>query len=394
MKKILKDIFSFLIFTSIIVGVLYVSFFTDIPTKTGNIIRLKIEEANSKYVEYDEDFKINNLGIKMNSYYYNKLTYTQKKIYTSIANAVKNFESEFAIRDYYAGDKDEFANEVSISIEAFINDHPEAFYLKSQYSSYVLTSFNGNIGYVKLNYTEQSIEDVNKKLNIMEQCVNEYVKEVSGLSEYEKELKIHDMIANSVTYSKLEELPREYHTIEGTFIEKTGVCDSFTKALQVIYNKVGIDSIIVLGTLEQNPHAWNLVKIDDEWYHVDITSSRSIYDETQLINHAYFNLTDDAMKKICTFDTPDILPIANSTKYNYYTHNNYIIKDDEGVASRLEDICNRFEDDKYIEFYLEGNVSERISSVLVSLRRIDPLFLSGSKMYYYNIQNAIIIPKN
>ena len=36
-----------------------------------------------------------------------------------------------------------FANEVSFAIEAFTNDHPEVFYLKSQYSSYIVNGFWG-----------------------------------------------------------------------------------------------------------------------------------------------------------------------------------------------------------------------------------------------------------
>ena len=64
------------------------------------------------------------------------------------------------------------------------------------------------------------------------------------------------------------------------------------------------------------------------------------------------------------------------------------------MSGKLNEIYQDFKDKNYIEFYLEGNVSENISSILVSLRRIESNFLDGSKMYYYNIENAIIIPKN
>lgn len=394
MKKTIRAFCNFFVMMTFVIGVTYISFFTDIPTKTGNVIRQKIEEVNNEFQEYNSDFKINSLGINYNTYYFDKLTDEQKNIYASIANAVKNFQQEFVVRNYVAGDKDVFASEVSIAIEAFINDHPEVFYLQSQYSSYVLSAFEGNIGYIKLNYTENNIEEVNNKLSLMEQKIEEYIKELDGLNDFEKELKIHDRLAYAVTYSNLEELPRAYHTAEGTLLENTGVCDGFTKALQIMYNKVGIDSIIVLGTLDGNPHAWNLVKIEDEWYHTDITSSRSIYDETQLVNHAYFNLNDEKIKNICTLDNEEIIPRATSTKYNYYEYNKYIINENENIQQRLTEIYDNFKNEKYIEFYLDRNVSDTISSVLVALKKIDTSFLNGTKMYYYNIQNAIIIPKN
>lgn len=394
MKKVIKAICNFIVTISLVIFMIYISLFTDIPSKIGNTIKYKIEEYKTEYIDYSNEFQINELGIRMNDYYYNKLSDGQKIIYTSIANAVKNFQSEFAVRNYVTYDKDEFASEVAIAISAFINDHPEVFYLKSQYSSYIVSGFNGSIGYIRLNYTEDTMDAVNEKLQLMKQKVDEYVQKVEGLSEFDKELNIHDLLAKEIVYSDLEELPRAYHTIEGTLIEGTGVCDSFTKSLQIIYDKAGIDSIIVLGTLDGNPHAWNLVNIDDEWYHVDITSSRSIYDETGIVNHAYFNLTDENLLKVCTIDTPEILPKATATKYNYYNYNNFVIREDEFIDARLREIYQSFVDKNYIEFYIYGKVSDNIASVLVTMRSIDSNFLNGSKMSYYDIQNAVIIPRN
>lgn len=394
MKKTIRAFCNFFVTVVAVIIVLYISFFTDIPSKTGNVIKLKIEEAQSKYEQYSESFEINELTINMNSYYYNKLNDGQKKIYESIANAVKNFESEFPIRDYVADSKENFAQEVSVSIAAFINDHPEVFYIESQYSTYTLSGFDGDIGYIKLNYTEPTLEDVNLKIEAIKQKIQEYTEGIQNLSDYEKELYIHDKLAQNVTYSNLEDLPRAYHTAEGPFLENIGVCDGFTKTLQILYDQVGIDSIIVLGVLDDNPHAWNLVNIEDNWYHVDLTSSRSIVEETGIITHAYFNLSDERMQKIATFDNPELLPKADSLDYNYYIYNDYVVYSTDNMNGKLNEIYQDFKDKNYIEFYLEGNVSENISSILVSLRRIESNFLDGAKMYYYNIENAIIIPKN
>ena len=394
MKKTIRAFCNFFVTAVAVIIVLYISFFTDIPSKTGNVIKLKIEESQSEYEQYSESFEINELTINMNSYYYNKLNDGQKKIYESIANAVKNFQSEFPIRDYVADNKENFAQEVSVAIAAFINDHPEVFYIESQYSTYTLSGFNRDIGYIKLNYTESTLEDVNSKIEIIKQKIQEYITGTENLSDYEKELYIHDKLAQSVTYSDLEDLPRAYHTAEGPFLENIGVCDGFTKTLQILYDQLGIDSIIVLGVLDDNPHAWNLVNIEDNWYHVDLTSSRSIVEETGIITHAYFNLSDERMKKIATFDNPELLPKADSLDYNYYIYNDYVVYSTDDMSGKLNEIYQDFKDKNYIEFYLEGNVSENISSILVSLRRIESNFLDGSKMYYYNIENAIIIPKN
>ena len=394
MKSTIKSFCNFVVIIFVVISVTYVSFFTDIPTKTGNVIRKQIEENTNSFEEYSNEFQINELGISMDSYYYNFLSEDQKRIYDSIANGVKNFQSEFVVRDYVADDKDKFASEVSIAIEAFINDHPEVFYLESEYSSYILSSFDGNIGYIRLNYTEDSIESVNQKIELMSQKIDEYLEGLDGLNEYEKELEIHDRLSYSVEYSHLEELPREYHTAEGSLLEGVGVCDSFAKALQLIYSRAGIDSIIVLGSLDGNPHAWNMVKINNEWYHVDLTSSHSIYEETGIVNHAYFNLDTESEKRFASLDSEELIPEAYQNTYNYYNYNELVISNDDDIYQRLSDICNKFEGENYIEFYLEGNVGDRITSILIALRTIDSSFLDGTRLYYYNIENAIIIPKN
>ena len=394
MKSTIKSFCNFVVIIFVVISVTYVSFFTDIPTKTGNVIRKQIEENTNSFEEYSNEFQINELGISMDSYYYNFLSDDQKRIYESIANGVKNFQSEFVVRDYVADDKDKFASEVSIAIEAFINDHPEVFYLESEYSSYILSSFDGNIGYIRLNYTEDSIESVNQKIELMSQKIDEYLEGLDGLNDYEKELEIHDRLSYSVEYSHLEELPREYHTAEGSLLEGVGVCDSFAKALQLIYSRAGIDSIIVLGSLDGNPHAWNMVKINNEWYHVDLTSSHSIYEETGIVNHAYFNLDTESEKRFASLDSEELIPEAYQNTYNYYNYNELVISNDDDIYQRLSDICNKFEGENYIEFYLEGNVGDRITSILIALRTIDSSFLDCTRLYYYNIENAIIIPKN
>ena len=394
MKNFIRGLCNVILVFSLIFFTIYISFFTDIPAGASNEIRQRIQESKYEFEDYNANFVINDLTIKMNTYYYEFLSDDQKKIYSSIANGVSNYRDEFSVRNYSPEDKDSFAQEVSVAIEAFINDHPEVFYLKSEYSTYIVTGLGENIGYIKLNYTEESEEAINEKYNLIKASVQEYVDEFSSLeTQYEKEIAIHDKLAYSVEYSKLDELPRKYHTIEGTLIEGVGVCDSFSKSLQVIYNKLGIDSIIVLGETSGGPHAWNLVRLDDGWYHVDLTSSRSIFEDTGIVNHAYFNVTSGRIQLTNSIDTPELLPEANANNFYYYSHNDLVVQEND-IPVRLNNIYDRDVNQNYIEFYLEGDVSENIGTVLTTLKNIDRSFIKDSKLYYYNIQNAIIIPKN
>ena len=224
--------------------------------------------------------------------------------------------------------------------------------------------------------------------------VNFYARGLEEKSDIDKEIIIHDRISNDVKYYKEDDIPRKYHTAEGTLLEGVGVCDSFSKAYQLVLNKVGIDSIIVLGNLNDSPHAWNMVKLGDNWYHVDITSSHSIYDEAGIINHAYFNLTTEAEKAFVTLDNEEILPKCNSGEFNYYNYYNLVIEENSNIEAKMREIYDHFNGLNYIEFYFNGDVSVGITEILTALRDIDESYLDGSKLYYYNIKNAIIIHKN
>ena len=381
-RNAIVKFFNFIFIIAFLGVILYVSTFTDIPNKLGNVIRKEIEEFKDPYETYNEEFKINELSISNNMYYFNTLTKEQKYIYESIANGVKNLDDEFVVRYYDAGEKEEFAQEVSIAIEAFTNDHPEVFYLKAQYSSYIYPGFDSNIGYIRLNYTEDTNVAIKEKIALMAGKVDYYSRGLEDKTDIEKEIIIHDRISNDVTYYKEEDIPRKYHTAEGTLLEGIGVCDSFSKAYQLVLNKVGIESIIVLGDLNDSPHAWNMVKIGDNWYHVDITSSHSIYDEAGIINHAYFNLTTEAEKAFVTLDDESIIPQTYSNDYNYYRYYDLVIEESDDIDDKLKQIYDHFYGLDYIEFYINGDVSSKITQILSALRNIDDSFLDGTKLYY------------
>ena len=68
-----------------------------------------------------------------------------------------------------------------------------------------------------------------------------------------------------------------YEEIEGNNLAtviKTGkgCCRHYADLFYLACNYAGIDSRIVVGNCEsEGDHAWNIVEVDDKWYHVDPT---------------------------------------------------------------------------------------------------------------------------
>lgn len=73
-----------------------------------------------------------------------------------------------------------------------------------------------------------------------------------------------------------------------------GVCAGYACALNLILHELGIESIYVKGLSDGEPHAWNIVRIGRNWYHVDSTyGDPETRDRMSIISYDYLLLSDD-----------------------------------------------------------------------------------------------------
>lgn len=151
-----------------------------------------------------------------------------------------------------------------------------------------------------------------------------------GMSEYEKVLAVHDhLIRNSVydrTNADNASVPPEEHEAYGVIVNGTGVCDSYAKAVKLLLDKAGVECMFIEGTGAETPgksadHAWNIVSIDGEYYHLDATwddvSEERGSDATA---YYYFNLSDTDVQNTHVWDRSRY-PECRGTKYNYFVYN-------------------------------------------------------------------------
>ena len=154
-----------------------------------------------------------------------------------------------------------------------------------------------------------------------------------NMSDYEKELAIHDYIVTTTSYDydrlHNDTIPDSSYTAAGVLINKVAVCEGYSEATKLLLNLIGIECEIVTGLATNNtPHAWNIVKIDGEWYMLDTT-----YDDPVIFNNGkrietlsydYFNVTSATLKKDHSWDS-SMWPNASGTKYNYFIASNKIV---------------------------------------------------------------------
>lgn len=390
-----KAITFLIIFLVVLVGFLIALNVPSVKTQVAKLYdSLFIEEIE----EYSENFVINELGISNNTYYFSKLSDENKKIYTSIANGIKSLKTNFVLQDYTIVDNDTTMKDVETSMEAFFLDHPEVFYVANEYTVSTKHTLFNDYTELTVNYTVSNTQDLNSKIDEIKTALNLYLGNVSGKEGVEAEFALHDALGKDLTYyeyQNLESVPQECHTIYGALVKKEAVCDGFSKALQILLDRKDIQNIIVLGSLESESHAWNLVNLNGNWYHVDLTSNKSIKEiDKSIVLHTYLNVTTAQIEKTHVISQKENIPEATDTNLNYYVYTGDNITVANNFNTKLKQILDSNDNSLYAEFGVPGiaNVPEKVVDFLSRNRYNE--YISNNKIVYYSLMDSFVLVKN
>ncbi|QOR66341.1 hypothetical protein IM538_21670 [Cytobacillus suaedae] len=229
------------------------------------------------------------------------------ELYTTIANAIKNYKTsiivpELAVRIFDRAKFDEqFSKNFSIvssTLEKVVAENPDIFYYDgSEYSSSGLIKFN----YV---YSVDEIKEKKKKIDLQVESIMNSIPE--DLSDYEKIKRFYEYVVKSSEYDYLNYLgnsiPHESYTIYGILIENMAVCDGYAKTMQLLLKQIGIETKYVTGTADGGEHAWIMVNLDNQWYHLDATWDDPVPNLKDRVLYEYFLVSDLKMDQYHVWD--------------------------------------------------------------------------------------------
>ncbi|MGN0637925.1 MAG: transglutaminase domain-containing protein [Huintestinicola sp.] len=110
-------------------------------------------------------------------------------------------------------------------------------------------------------------------------------------SDEEKILYVHDRLAAHITYYKGSDT--EYgRNIYDAFADRSAVCVGYSLGFQYFMDKLGIPCISVTT----DDHIWNMVCVDGQWYHVDVTWDDSAEVTKNTVFHNMLLQSDEGMK--------------------------------------------------------------------------------------------------
>lgn len=135
----------------------------------------------------------------------------------------------------------------------------------------------------------------------------------SSMTQDQKEKAIHDYIVENIAYDETTKKNNPYDALH----DGSTMCEGYALLACKMLNKAGIENLLVMGKVDNssiNNHIWNLVNINEKWYHLDCTWDDPVPDIPNQVCYDYYNLTDDQLAKDHDWEMLKY-PFAN-TKYN------------------------------------------------------------------------------
>ena len=135
-------------------------------------------------------------------------------------------------------------------------------------------------------YSEEEIIILN---DIVDNIINNNITD--DMTDKEKIKVIHDYIINHTEYDRLkyeniDDNTYKSSTAYGVLVEGFGTCSGYADTIAIFLNKLGI----VNFKISTDDHIWNLVKLDNKWYHLDTTWDDPISQNN--VNHDTYFLID------------------------------------------------------------------------------------------------------
>ena len=161
-------------------------------------------------------------------------------------------------------------------------------------------------------FSQENVAKYNQKIQDAANKLIQALKLTEG-SELDKVRKVHDYMCANIKYdydgSDMNNVKNFIfaHNIMGVFANKKAQCEGIAKAAKVLLNAVDVKCIFITGKARDEKggwveHGWNIVNIDGDAYHMDITMDIGASSDGE-ISYDYFNITDSQIRKNHVFST-------------------------------------------------------------------------------------------
>ena len=194
-------------------------------------------------------------------------------------------------------------------------------------------------------FDEEDIPEEREKARDLYEACKSFLTSLQSKkrSDYEKEKLIDDYIVSNVAYGYpggKKEPEGDAYSAYGALVLKKAVCNGYAEGMKLLCDLSGVTCKMISVTADGVKHALNLIKLDKEWYHADLTWDDPEPDETSRIMYPYFNVDDTQMKADHKWNAA-LYQKAEGNEYNYYRKKDLLCEDYKSFRSKCEDILEK-----------------------------------------------------
>lgn len=185
-----------------------------------------------------------------------------ERLELELAKQFKARSERFSVT--YSGDKQDLSNKMTEVIRAALRHDDYSAYILESYL-YTIRSW-GNKSTIAL---EARYRETLEQTGVVDRTVAKALQTIiePGMNEHEKIKAIHDWIVSHVEYDKSL---KHYTAYDAVTLGET-VCQGYSLLGYKMLKEAGLTVLIAEGTVNTGEHAWNMVRVDGVWYHLDLT---------------------------------------------------------------------------------------------------------------------------
>lgn len=241
-------------------------------------------------------------------FFYGMLPENEKQIYREIYQGCMAHKDVIPVSAFENDDAKSYLR----IIQAIMDDNPLLYFL-NQSRMDLAQDANGNYAVMpQYFFSQENVASYNQKIQDAANAIIYNLKLTEG-SDLEKVRKVHDYMCQKITYdyggANVKDVSRfiAAHNIIGVFAHQKAQCEGIAKAAKVLLNAVDVRCIVLFGeaadeTGKMTDHAWNIVNIDGNPCHLDITFDIGV-GSADSISYDYYNVTDAQIRKDHVFST-------------------------------------------------------------------------------------------
>ncbi|KHD44124.1 hypothetical protein NC01_08760, partial [Streptococcus uberis] len=245
----------------------------------------------------------------------------------------------------------------------------------------VWTHYNDRLYRLHIKVLGKNYVDYIEKVKETETKANEIIADFNKLvlpTEYDKVKVAHDWIIKNVEYN-YEALTVRWSWTDshayGPLVLNTAICGGYTLGLKYLLHKLGIESYYITGyvspsAIAQNGyHAWNLVKLDGKYYHIDSTWDDQTKDGIKGIwkSYDYFLLSDNSIQEKKHLSDNQVHSADDGDYILKY------IKNINNFASTLGDVATAINNQYQKNEYLPGTLSISIPKIATEENTVEEM---------------------